>query len=61
MTGMHSFFLKKNFVGPRPIFDATDCSCFGFCVSFLTGSDSFLLACGDPEGHIWCGTCLFYQ
>ena len=22
---------------------------------------SFLLACCDPEGHIWCDTCLFHQ
>ena len=22
---------------------------------------SFLLACSDPEGHVWCDTCLFHQ
>ena len=70
------FFLKIFCLDQGPFCGATDCSCFGLCMSFLMGFKSrvdilpalflacmpalFLAFC-DPEGHIWCDTCLFYH
>ena len=54
---------KVHFVEPliAPVLDFVCPSSWVSNPEWIACLHSFLLACCDPEGHIWCDTCLFHQ
>ena len=54
---------KVYFVEPliAPVLDFMCPSSWVSNPEWISCLHSFLLACCDPEGHIWCDTCLFHQ
>ena len=54
---------KAQFVEPliAPVLDFVCPSSRVSNPEWISRLHSFLLACCDPEGHVWCDTCLFHQ
>ena len=54
---------KVHFVEPliAPVLDFVCSSSWVSNPEWTSCLYSFLLACCDPEGHVWCDTCLFHQ
>ena len=54
---------KVHFVEPliAPVLDFVCPSSWVSNPEWISCLHSFLLACCDPEGHVWCDTCLFHQ
>ena len=61
----YKFFVwtKVHFVEPliAPVLDFVCPSSWVSNPEWISCLHSFLLACCDPEGHVWCDTCLFHQ
>ena len=68
-SALWPLFLKKSLLDQDPFCGTTDCPYFGLHVTlpicskpgWFSRLHTYLLACGEPKGHVWCYTCLFHQ